>query len=123
MSATSPLTTRAAQSVVRPLPCLVVPRDEVDHWIDLDAATWTRCNEVALAVGRAIQRAFDPPRIGTVVAGFEVPHTHLHVLQLHDMGGLDFANADPDPDPDEMDRAADAIRAALRQLGHDDHVS
>jgi diadenosine tetraphosphate (Ap4A) HIT family hydrolase len=107
---------------ISPGHCLVVPRDEVDHWIDLDPATWLRCNEVALAVGCAIQRAFDPPRVGTVVAGFEVPHTHVHVLQLHDMGGLDFARAQADPDPDEMDRAAEAIRSAMRELGYTDHV-
>lgn len=109
-------------SPITPGHCLVVPRDEVDHWLDLDPDTWARCAEVARIVGQAIQRAFDPPRVGTIIAGFEVPHTHVHVLQTHSMDDFDFARADPDPDPDELDAAADAIRTALRDLGHDTEV-
>lgn len=101
---------------------LVVPRAEVDHWIDLDGALWTRCSEVARIVGLGIQRAFDPPRVGQMIAGFEVPHTHIHVLQVADLGDLDFANAASDPDVAEMDDAVERIRAALRELGHDEHL-
>jgi diadenosine tetraphosphate (Ap4A) HIT family hydrolase len=101
---------------------LVVPREEVDHWIDLAPAAWARCSEVARVVGLGIQRAFDPPRVGQMIAGFEVPHTHVHVLQVSDLGDLSFANAAGDPDPREMDDAADRIRTALHELGHGEHV-
>lgn len=101
---------------------LVVPRQEVDHWTDLDPEVWRRCAEVAHTVGRAIDHAFRPPRVGSAIAGFEVPHAHVHVLQLHDMADLDFARADPDPDPEGLDASADAIRTALRDLGHGDHA-
>jgi len=97
---------------------LVVPRVEVDHWIDLDDATWARVGEVTKAVGSAIQQAFDPPRVGTMIAGFEVPHVHVHVLQIHGLDDLDFAKAATDPDPASMDAAADDLRTALRELGH-----
>ena len=99
---------------------LVVPRDEVDHWLDLDPAVWLRCCEVAREVGEAIRRAFAPPRVGQAIAGFEVPHTHIHVLQMADMGDLDFGRAQADPDPAEMDDAARRIRAALEAAGHGD---
>jgi histidine triad (HIT) family protein len=97
---------------------LVVPRVEVDHWLDLDAATWAHCAEVSRLVGAGIQRAFDPPRVGQMIAGFEVPHVHVHVLAIHGLGDLSFAKADPSPDPAEMDDAAERIRAALVDLGH-----
>jgi histidine triad (HIT) family protein len=101
---------------------LVVPRDEVDHWIDLDPATWQRVSEVTWIVGRALQHAFDPPRVGTAIAGFEVPHCHVHVVPLRELADLDFALADTDPDPAALDDAAERIRSALRELGHGDHV-
>lgn len=101
---------------------LVVPRAEVDHWLDLDPAVWARCAEVSRIVGEGIQRAFDPPRVGQMIAGFEVPHCHIHVLQISDLGDLSFAKAASDPDPAQMDTAAERIRGALRDLGHDDHV-
>lgn len=101
---------------------LVVPRVEVDHWLDLDAAAWARVAEVSRVVGLGIQRAFDPPRVGQIIAGFEVPHVHVHVLQTAALSDLSFERADPDPDPAQMDAAAAAIRSALCELGHTDQV-
>lgn len=97
---------------------LVVPRAEVDHWLDLDPEVWSHCARLSQIVGQGIQRAFDPPRVGQMIAGFEVPHMHIHVAQIHDLADLSFDRADPDADPDEMDAAAEAIRTALRDLGH-----
>lgn len=102
---------------------LVVPVVEVDHWIDLDAGTWAHCNEVVRAVGQALDRAFDCNRVGTVIAGFEVPHVHVHVFPADEMDDFDFRNAAGDPDADEMDEAATRIRRALHELGHGDFVS
>ncbi|MCC5949436.1 MAG: HIT family protein [Nitriliruptoraceae bacterium] len=98
---------------------LVVPRVEVDHWLDLDPATWQRVSEVTRHVGTAIQAAFEPPRVGTTIAGFEVPHVHVHVLQLGELADLSFERAATDPDPAVMDDAAARIRVALREAGHD----
>ncbi|NOX29920.1 MAG: HIT family protein [Actinobacteria bacterium] len=92
---------------------LVVPRAEVSHWIDLDAATATHLFAVASSIGRAINTAFAPPRVGMLIAGFEVPHTHFHVVPMFDINDLDFANAAASVDRDELDAAAEAIKAAL----------
>lgn len=102
---------------------LVVPVTEVDHWIDLPAGVWARVNEVVRAVGQAVQRAFDPARVGTVIAGYEVPHVHVHVFATDSMADFDFRRAAADPDPAEMDDAAERLRRALVELGHGDHVS
>lgn len=101
---------------------LVVPRAEVDHWLDLDPDVWLRCADVTQKVGNAIQQAFSPPRVGQAIAGFEVPHAHIHVLQLNDLSDLDFAKAEADPDPAEMDDAAERIRTALQDAGHGEHA-
>lgn len=108
---------------IRPGHTLVVPRDEVSHWTDLESSVWARCATVSQHIGQGILQAFDSPRVGSAIAGFEVPHTHIHVLQLHDMDDLDFARAQTDPDPAEMDDAAERIRQALQQLGHGDFVA
>lgn len=96
---------------------LVVPREEVDHWIDLDLGTWEHLTRVAKAVGAALQRAYQPAKVGMMLAGLEVAHTHIHVVPINDVHDLDFAQADPDPDPAELDLAADSVREALRELG------
>lgn len=96
---------------------LVVPRQEVDHWIDLDPDLLCHLSDVARQVGGALQHAYDPVRVGLMIAGQEVPHVHLHVVPIDDVGDLDFAKADPDPDESAMDQAADAVRSALRSRG------
>ena len=97
---------------------LVVPRAEVDKWTDLDDATWTHVSRVARYVGRAIEEAFQAPRIGVVIAGYEVPHAHVHVFAAESMADFDFSDADPAPDPHDLDEAAHMIRAALTSAGH-----
>lgn len=101
---------------------LVVPRAEIDEWVDADAELTTHLMEVARTVGRAVREVWSPPRVGLMVAGFEVPHLHVHVFPAHDMRAFDFANAAAEIDAAEQDRYADALRAALRGTGHGEQV-
>ena len=102
---------------LRPGHALVVPRAEVDHWIDLPADTATHLMAVAQIVGKAQQAAFTPARVGLLIAGFEVPHVHVHVVPTMGMRDLDFANADVRADAAGLDAAAGKLRAALRAQG------
>jgi len=100
---------------------LVVPRQEVDQWTQADGDLLTRCVRVAQSVGRGVQRAWDAPRAALLVAGFEVPHLHIHVAPVWGMGDLDFAKVGPADDA-ALDVAADRLRTALRELGFEDEV-
>jgi histidine triad (HIT) family protein len=101
---------------------LVVPREEVDHWIDLDPALNQHLWDVAQTIGRAQHAALDARRIGVMVVGDEVPHVHVHVVPFDSVGELSFAHADPNPPEGSLEQAAEKIRAALRDLGAE-HVS
>jgi diadenosine tetraphosphate (Ap4A) HIT family hydrolase len=57
-----------------------------------------------------------------MVAGFEVPHLHVHVHPAWGLEAFDFSQAESDPDQAEMDRHAETIRAGLRAAGHGDVV-
>ncbi|MGE3285386.1 MAG: HIT family protein [Pseudonocardia sp.] len=97
---------------------LVVPRAEVDHWVDADPALVAHLTAVAHAVGQAVKAVWDPPRVGLMVAGFEVPHLHVHVFPAWQMSAFDFATAARSVDAAEQDGHRDALRAALRAAGH-----
>jgi diadenosine tetraphosphate (Ap4A) HIT family hydrolase len=101
---------------------LVVPVEQIDHWTDVPPALWARISEVQQLVGRAVMAAFAPPRVGVMIVGEEVPHCHVHVLGIGGLGDLDFARADAGVDPAVLDDHAERLRAALRDLGHADHV-
>ena len=103
---------------IRPGHTLVVPIEEVDHWIDLEPDLASHLMVVARHVGRAQMAAFSPTRIGMIIAGLEVPHTHLHVLPIRDESDLTFAKADPSADPSDLDEAAARLLTALQEAGH-----
>jgi histidine triad (HIT) family protein len=92
---------------------LVVPIEEVDHWVDLEPDLAAHLMEVSRQVGQAQMRAFSPRRIGLIVAGLEVPHCHLHVIPIDSEADLSFARADHSPDPARLDAAAEALRSEL----------
>jgi diadenosine tetraphosphate (Ap4A) HIT family hydrolase len=102
---------------------LVVPRAEVDQWVDAPPQLLAHLSSVAHAVGAAIRAVWAPPRVGLLVAGFEVPHLHVHVFPAADMRGFDFANAAATVDPGEQDRYARTLRSALRAAGHRAYVA
>ena len=101
---------------VRPLNrghALVVPREPTDEWTDLDEETTTHLTTVAHRIGRAQKATLQARRIGLLIAGFEVPHVHVHVVPIDGMHHLDFGQADTDPDPADLDEVAEQLRAAL----------
>jgi len=96
---------------------LVVPRAEIDHWIDLDDVLLSHLSRVSSTIGSALQRTFNPKKVGLMVAGLEVPHVHYHVVPINGVHDLDFANADPNPRAEDLVAAAARIRVALRESG------
>lgn len=97
---------------------LVVPRAEVDHWVDAEPDLVAHLMDVAHAIGQAVQEVWRPPRVGLIVAGFEVPHLHVHVFPAWEMAGFDFANAAKTVDAAEQDWNRDQLRSALRENGY-----
>lgn len=101
---------------------LVVPIEEVDHWVDAPAELTAHLFEVTRIIGVAQRDAFNCDRVGVIIAGYEVPHTHIHVIPTHDMSQLSFANAAPSVPAADLAAAAASIRAALRALGRTEVV-
>lgn len=98
---------------LRPGHALVIPIQEVDHWIDLPTDLAAHLFTVAQRVSQAIQRAFQPEKVGLIIAGLEVRHTHLHLVPIHQLHDLDFSRQDKNPDPAMMDEAMHKLRQEL----------
>ena len=94
---------------------LVVPRAEIDHWIDVPSDLQKHLFEVAGKIGVAQKQAFNTQRVGMVIAGFEVPHTHIHLIPMNTMTDMDFSLAADSVDPQDLDSAALSIKSALEK--------
>jgi histidine triad (HIT) family protein len=62
---------------------LVVPKKEIDYIFDHDDQTLADMMIFAKKIARAIEKAIPCLRVGLAVIGLEVPHTHLHLIPLH----------------------------------------
>jgi histidine triad (HIT) family protein len=91
---------------------LVVPKVQTDKVFDLDADTLAALLPFAGRIAKALEKAVPCERVGMLVAGFEVPHAHLHLVPIRQEGDLSFANAKP-ATKEELAEVAVAVRAAL----------
>jgi len=96
---------------------LVVPREEIDHWDDLPDPTAAHLMIVSRRIARALKSVFPCKRIGMLIAGLEVPHTHLHIVPIDALAELSFERARPAKAEDLAGTAA-RIREALRSQGN-----
>lgn len=98
---------------ITPGHALVVPIEEVDHWIDAPDDLRSHILAVAAQIGRAQMSAFHPARVGVIIAGLEVPHLHVHVIPIETEQDLNFANANGSATDEELEEATRKLRAAL----------
>lgn len=101
---------------------LVVPRQEIEHWVDMPADLSAHVFDVAHKVGNAINNVWNPTKVGVEIVGLDVPHVHVHVFPANDIQTFNFANADSNPDSAVMDESAEKIRVALRDAGFGEFV-
>lgn len=95
---------------------MVVPREEISHWIDADTQLLSHLTAVAKKLGEAQKKAFDCERIGLLIVGYEVPHLHIHVLPTNSMDDFDITDRAPMQTPEQLEGPAEKIRQALAEL-------
>ncbi|MFM8827608.1 MAG: HIT family protein [Actinomycetota bacterium] len=98
---------------------LVIPRAEVDHWVDMPASLAAHVFAVSHRISRALTMAFPCERVGMIIAGYEVNHCHVHLVPTENMSQLDFRNAAASVDRAHLQANADRILSALAALPGD----
>lgn len=93
---------------------LVIPKEEIDQWTDLPVELAQHLMQVSHTISNALKRVYPTQRVGLMIAGLEVPHTHLHLIPMDSMDDLNFAFA-KNADAESLAQAATAIREALGQ--------
>ena len=91
---------------------LVVPKIEVDNLFDLNPEYLQGMLPFAQKIAKALEKAVPCQRIGMMVAGFEVPHAHLHLVPIRQEGDLSFSKARP-ASKEELQIVSKAVRAEL----------
>ncbi len=92
---------------------LVVPIEEVDHWVDLSPSLSAHLFDVSHRISQALAKAFPCERIGLIIAGYEVNHCHIHLIPTQSMSQLNFANAAASVNREDLENHAARITKAL----------
>ncbi len=96
---------------------LVIPKKEVDHLFDLDEETYIELQLFARRVGKAVRNAIPCKRVGVAVIGLEVPHAHIHLVPMNQIGDINFTREKMKPTPSELTQVAQRISEAFLALG------
>ena len=76
---------------IRPGHTLVITKRQIDYIFDLEDNLLSGLMIFSKKVGTAIKKATYCQRVGVVVAGYEVPHTHVHLIPTNSMSDFNFA--------------------------------
>lgn len=101
---------------LKPGHVLVIPRAEVDHFDELPGELAGHLMQVSQRIAGALKQVYPCVRVGLIIAGVEVPHTHLHVLPIDSVREMDFSRAE-NASAETLAAEAQKIRAALRARG------
>lgn len=93
---------------------LVVPKKEIDEFFSLDDNLLSQIMVFSKPIAIAIKKAFPCKRVGVAVIGLEVPHAHVHLLPLNDVGNINFQMPKLQPSVEELKDAQTTICAFLK---------
>lgn len=69
---------------------LVVPKKEVDVLYHLEDEAYQALWAFAKKIAKKIENALPCKRVGIAVIGLEVPHAHIHLIPILELGDMDF---------------------------------
>jgi histidine triad (HIT) family protein len=92
---------------------LVIPKKEVDYIFDLNDDLFVGLNLFAKKVAKAIDKSVKCTKVGIAVIGLEVPHAHIHLVPLKNIGDLNFANPKLKFTPEEFNAISARIASNL----------
>jgi len=94
---------------------LVIPKHEVDYLFDIEDEQYTGLMLFAKIVATAMKQVIPCKKIGVAVIGLEVPHAHIHLVPMNEVGDLNFSRPKLSFTPEQMEATTEKIKAALRE--------
>lgn len=90
---------------------LVVPKMQVESLWELEPELYQKLWQSARVIARHIHPLVGTARIGVIVAGFGVPHAHIHLIPINH--GYELKEREPEGEPDHEALAAVAEKLRL----------
>jgi histidine triad (HIT) family protein len=102
---------------INPGHVLVIPKTHVANIQDLDEQIYLHVMLIAKKIAMVIDTLYSPAKVGFSVAGFDVPHAHLHIIPLrnyHDLTSKHYLDGTlKKPEATELEDEAARIRLKM----------
>ncbi len=91
---------------------LVIPKEEINYIFDVEDELLGEMMVFAKSVAVKIKKVVPCKRVGVAVIGLEVPHAHIHLVPIDEIGDINFSNPKLQVEKAEMERIAEQIKNA-----------
>jgi histidine triad (HIT) family protein len=102
---------------------LVIPKAHVVEFQDAEDETYLSMMTLVKQIGKAIKSCFQPVRVGLLIAGFHVAHTHVHVIPMFSISDVATSrvhnNEWQEASSEALETVADKLRLYLSLPDHD----
>ena len=88
---------------------LVIPKQEVDYYFDLDDDTLAGMTIFAKRVAHKIKEQTGCKKVAMVVLGLEVAHAHIHLIPMNNENDVDFRREKLKLTPEEFAEIASSL--------------
>ncbi len=102
---------------IRPLAkghTLAIPKKEVDYIFNLDDDTLKELMVFSKKVARALEATIECKRVGVLVIGTEVLHTHIHLIPFQKESQMSMMSPKEELTQEEMTEIARKVSAAVQ---------
>jgi histidine triad (HIT) family protein len=63
---------------------LVIPKQHETDFYKLDSKHYLALMETVKKMSSLVDKTFHPHKVGLIIAGWDVPHTHVHIVPMYD---------------------------------------
>ena len=88
---------------------LVIPKQEVDYYFDLDDDTLAGMTIFAKRIAHKIKEQTGCKKVAMIVLGLEVAHAHIHLIPMNSENDVDFHREKLKLTPEEFAEIASSI--------------
>ncbi len=103
---------------INPGHLLVIPKKHKEVLFDLEDQDYTSVMLAVKQLSSSVQKVFQPKKVGLIVAGWDVPHAHIHVVPMQDYHDITskslLEGKRSSPTEDELEESAQKLREELR---------
>lgn len=92
---------------------LVIPKKEIDNIFDLEPEKLQQLFGFSQTIAKAIEASYDCKKVGMAVIGLEVPHAHIHLLPINEVGDINFTKPKLQLTADQLMKIQDTIKKSL----------